>query len=258
MGDDKHLWTTSHFSDALRFLTVIPAPRVDQIEDDWLIRAAQFFPLVGIVVGMICAIVLLLGSHLWSGPLPALLAISAGIAVTGALHEDGLADTADGLGGGRSREARLAIMKDSRIGSYGALALGITVALRVAALAVLPPWIGAAALIAAHAGGRLAAAAVMTTLSYAGDPAATRLTYGKARLHESEMALAVIFMLVALLPLARSSIAATLTGLLVGAALACGLALCARKLIGGYTGDVLGASEQVFEVGLLLAVAAVL
>lgn len=247
-----------HFWNALRFLTVIPAPAVDHVEDDWLIRAAKYFPLVGIVVGTFSAIVLLVTGAILNGLLPALLAITSGIALTGALHEDGLADTADGFGGGRSRETRLAIMKDSRIGSYGGLALGLSVALRVAALAALPPWIGAAALIAAHAGGRLAAAAAMTKLPYAGDPAATKLTYTEALLQPSESALAVIFMLAALLPLARSGVPAVLIGVLLGATLVAWLVDRARKLIGGYTGDVLGAIEQVFEVGFLLGVAAVL
>src|SRR4051794_39860272 len=118
MGEADHFWN------ALRFLTVIPAPRVAHIADDWLIRAAKYFPFVGIIVGGCTAGVLLLAGEMWSGVLPALLAVAAGIVLTGALHEDGLADTADGFGGGDARETRLVIMKDSRIGSYGALALG--------------------------------------------------------------------------------------------------------------------------------------
>jgi adenosylcobinamide-GDP ribazoletransferase len=247
-----------HFWNALRFLTVIPAPGVDRVEDDWLIRAAKYFPLIGMIVGCFSALVLLLAGEIWGGLLPPLLAVAAGIALTGALHEDGLADTADGLGGGRSRETRLAIMKDSRIGTYGALALGFAVALRVATLAALPSWIGAAALIAAHAGGRFAAAAMMTNLPYAGDPAATKLIYTEASLRRSEIALAVVFMFAAVLPLARNGFFVALVGLLFGAVLAYWLASRARKLIGGYTGDVLGATEQVFEVGFLLGVAAIL
>jgi adenosylcobinamide-GDP ribazoletransferase len=247
-----------HFWNALRFLTVIPAPGAERIEDDWLMRAAKYFPLVGVIVGSFSAIALLLAGGIWSGLLPSLLAIATSIVLTGALHEDGLADTADGFGGGRSRQTRLTIMKDSRIGTYGTLALGLTVALRVAALATLPPWIGAAALIAAHAGGRLAAAAAMTALPYAGDPAATKLSYTEAPLRAAEVALAVIFVFAALLPLAQTGIFAALIGLLFGAALVGWLVDLAGKLLGGYTGDVLGATEQLFEVGFLLGVAGVL
>jgi adenosylcobinamide-GDP ribazoletransferase len=252
MSEARQFWN------ALRFLTVIPAPMVDHVEDDWLTRAAKYFPAVGIIVGGCSALVLLLAAKLWTGFLPPLLAVAVGIALTGALHEDGLADTADGLGGGRSRETRLAIMKDSRIGTYGALALGFGVALRVFALAALPTWTAAAALLGAHAGSRLAAAAVMTTLPYAGDPAATKLTYTEAPWRGAEIAMALAFTFVALLPLALAGISAVLFGLLLGTAMAVWLVDRVRKLIGGHTGDVLGATEQLFEIGFLLGAAAAL
>jgi adenosylcobinamide-GDP ribazoletransferase len=247
-----------HFWNALRFLTIIPAPGVNHVEDDWLMRSAKYFPLVGIIVGSFSAIVLLLAGEIWAGMLPPLLAVATGTVLTGALHEDGLADTADGFGGGRSRETRLVIMKDSRIGTYGTLALGMTIALRVIAVAALPPWTGAAALIAAHAGGRLVAAAAMTRLPYAGDPAMTHLTYVDAEQRNPEIALAAVFMLAALLPLARYGIFAVLVGVLAGIVLVIWLVDRAIKLIDGYTGDVLGATEQLFEVGFLLGIAAML
>jgi adenosylcobinamide-GDP ribazoletransferase len=247
-----------HFWNALRFLTMIPAPGVDHIEDDWLMRSAKYFPLIGIIVGSFSAIALLAAGQFWTGMLPPLLAVATGTVLTGALHEDGLADTADGFAGGRSRETRLAIMKDSRIGTYGTLAVGMTVALRVAAIAALPPWTGAAALVAAHAGGRLAAALAMTRLPYAGDPTATHLTYIDADQQGPEITLAAIFMLAALLPLARYGVFAVFVGVLFGAVLAMWLVDRAVKLIDGYTGDVLGATEQLFEVGFLLGVAAML
>jgi adenosylcobinamide-GDP ribazoletransferase len=247
-----------HFWNALRFLTVVPAPGVDHVEDDWLMRSAKYFPLVGIIVGSFSAIVLLIAGEIWTGILPPLLAVTTGTVLTGALHEDGLADTADGFAGGRSRETRLAIMKDSRIGTYGALALGLTVAMRVAALAALPTWTGAAALIGAHAGGRLVTAVAMTRLPYAGDPAASHLTYIDAEQQSPEITLAAIFMLAALLPLSRYGVLAAFIGMLFGIVLAVWLIDRAVKLIDGYTGDVLGATEQLFEVGLLLGVAAML
>jgi adenosylcobinamide-GDP ribazoletransferase len=249
---------TGHFWNALRFLTVIPAPGVNHVADDWLMRSAKYFPLVGIIIGSFSAIVLLVAGEIWNGVVPTLLAVTTGTVLTGALHEDGLADTADGFAGGRSRETRLAIMKDSRIGTYGTLALGMALALRVAAVASLPPWTGAAALIAAHAGGRLAAAVAMTRLPYAGDPAATHLTYVDAEQENPEIALAAIFMLAALLPLVRYGVLAVFIGMLFGIVPALWLVDRAVKLIDGYTGDVLGATEQLFEVGFLLGVAAML
>jgi adenosylcobinamide-GDP ribazoletransferase len=105
--------------------------------------------------------VLLATGQLWSGPLPALLAVATGVLVTGGFHEDGLADTADGLGGGQTPARRLEIMKDSRVGTYGVLALGLVLAIKVAALATLPLATAALALVAAHGAGRVAAVVVM-------------------------------------------------------------------------------------------------
>jgi adenosylcobinamide-GDP ribazoletransferase len=244
------------FLNALRFLTVVPVPPSAATERDWLIRSAKYFPAAGILIGLVAAAVLLLASEIWNGIVPALLATAATVALTGALHEDGLADTADGLGGGRTREQRLLIMKDSRIGTYGALALGFGLALRVAALSTLPPWIAAIALVAANGAGRFAATAAMVSLDYAGDPAATRIGHTSDSPKSAEVVVGTLCAWLAWLPAALSSLWAACCGLLAGTILAVALVGRARKLIGGYTGDVLGAVEQVFEVGFLLGVAA--
>jgi adenosylcobinamide-GDP ribazoletransferase len=176
--------------------------------------------------------------------------------LTGALHEDGLADTADGFGGGRSREARLAIMKDSRIGTYGTLALGFSMALRIAALALMTPSLAWAALIAAHAGARGAATWAMTALPYAGDPATTRITYSETALDRSAAMTALLITLAALLPALLKAPSALFAGLILGVLGMLTIVALARRLIGGYTGDALGAVEQVAEIGLLLGLAA--
>ena len=247
----------SQFLNALRFMTIVPvAPSNDAIEPDWLSRCVKYFPVVGVGVGLVSAIVLLIATRMWGPMVASLLAVAASIAVTGALHEDGLADTADGLGGGWTVEKRLAIMKDSRIGTYGVIALVFGMALRVGALAELPVWAGAAALVAAHAAARVTPALVMNRLSYAGDTASMKVSYADAPVSASELQFALAAAACALLPLAFVSILSVLSGLLLGAALAAALAAWARRLIGGYTGDVLGAVEQVFEIGFLLGVAA--
>jgi len=244
------------FLHALRFLTIVPVPSAAQLEPDWLIRSAKYFPLVGGLIGGLSAGVLLAATHLWGGLMSALLAVAASIVVTGALHEDGLADSADMLGG-RGRDARLKIMQDSRIGTYGTLALGLCVALRVAALAALPAHIAAAALIAAHAGGRFASLNVMNVVPYAGDVAASKVGHATDRLRVSEFACALVVTLIAGAALVAltpwwTSVAAAL----VAAILAIGVARLATRLIGGITGDVLGAIEQLSHLGILLAVAA--
>jgi adenosylcobinamide-GDP ribazoletransferase len=249
----------SEFLDALRFMTIVPVPSSDTaIAPDWLSRCAKYFPVVGIGVGLASALVLLLADRIWSPVVASLLAVATSIAITGALHEDGFADTADGLGGGTSVEKRLAIMKDSRIGTYGTLALVFSVSLRVAALADMPPWTATAALIAAHAAARITPILVMNALPYAGDTAAMKLSYTDASVSVQEIRFALVVVVCALLPLAFGSILSVMSGLLLGAVLAAAVSYCARQRINGYTGDVLGAIEQMFEIGFLLGVVAII
>jgi adenosylcobinamide-GDP ribazoletransferase len=249
----------SSFLNALRFMTIIPvSSSVSAQEPDWLSRCVKYFPAVGLGVGLASAVVWWLAGAIWGPLIAALLAVTTSIVITGALHEDGLADTADGFGGGWTIEKRLAIMKDSRIGTYGALALGLGTALRVAALADWPLWTGVAALIAVHAAARITPAFVLSRMTYQGDVAAMKVTYEESPVRPDELRFALMVVLIALLPLAFISLTSVLSGLLLGGALAAALAAWSRRLIGGYTGDVLGAIEQVFEIGFLLGVAAVL
>jgi adenosylcobinamide-GDP ribazoletransferase len=241
-----------YFLVAVQVLTRLPVPRTQGFADRWMERGVKYFPLVGAVVGVFCAAILSATSLLWHGFLPALLTVAGGILITGGLHEDGFADFFDAMGGA-TREARLAIMKDSRIGTYGALALGGGIAAKVFALGGLPPMIGAAGLVAAHAGGRLAAVAVLSLLAYAGGLSAAKIKPLGRGVTRSDLAIAVAFGLVPLLllPGRFALIAAAAAGI------ACLIAArSARKLLGGYTGDVLGAVEQIYEITFLLALAA--
>jgi adenosylcobinamide-GDP ribazoletransferase len=247
-----------HLLNAIRFLTVVPTPHSDSTPaPDWLARAMKYFPLVGAGIGFASAIVFVVACQFWSPLIAAILAVSTSIAITSALHEDGLADTVDAFGGGWTVERRLAIMKDSRIGTYGALALGLGCALRIAALASLPLWAGAAALIAMHAAARAMPAFVMNRLTYAGDTSAMKVSYAEAPVRSNEVTFLLITALLAAIPLALISFKSVVIGLLLGALFGALLARWAKRLIGGYTGDVLGAIEQVFEIGFLLGVAAV-
>ena len=238
----------------LQLLTRLPTPRLEPYDPDWTARAARYYPLAGQVVGLIAAAMLVVAARVWGGGLiPAVLAVGAGVLATGGFHEDGLADTADGLGGGRTPEVRLAIMRDSRIGSYGALALGLVTALRVAALARMSPEAAAAALLFAHGAGRAAAVMVMATLPYARDPAAAKLAPASRPVTRREAAVAVLLGLWPVLLVGWRSAA---IGLALAVVAAGWLAWRARRLVGGYTGDVLGAVEQLCEAALLLGAAA--
>lgn len=235
---------------AVQFLTRVPVPHLVGFAPHWIGASARWFPLVGQLVGALAGAVLLAASEVWGGGLlPALLGVGVGIALTGAFHEDGLADTADGLGGGQDAAARLAIMKDSRVGTYGLLALGFAVALRVAALAVLPPWDAAVALVGAHGVGRAIAVVAMRVTPYVRDPLEAKVKPVPQGVSRGAVVLAVasVAWTLAVLP--------SLAPVLAVLAAAWLLWLSAR-LIGGHTGDVLGGAEQAAETAFLLGCAA--
>jgi adenosylcobinamide-GDP ribazoletransferase len=238
----------------LVFLTRLPIRASGALPDDAVARAAWVFPLAGMVVGLAGTAAAYLAGLLDLPPIAgALLALAATMAMTGALHEDGLADTADGLGGGRTRERKLEIMRDSRIGSYGVLALIVGVGLRAAALGELMPgpWPQlAGALVAAHAGSRALLPLIMRALPSA-RPEGLAASIGVPP-PAAAMAAVVLGTVAVYWGLGDrlgflGFIAAALGMAAVGA--------LARRQLGGYTGDVLGAAQQVGEIALLLAAA---
>lgn len=234
----------SQLTTSVAFLTRLPIRLETPLP---LAAAVPGFPLVGALVGGIAAVVLSVAIWLGLPPLPAaLLAIGASIAATGALHEDGLADSADGLFSGRPRERVLEIMRDSRIGTFGALALILSVGLRAGSLATLAD--GAAALIAVHALSR----GWLPWLMWQDNPARSD---GLA-VHAGKPVQANVFW-AAGFGLAIAVIAIGILPALLTAAVSAGFALAvaalARRRLGGYTGDTLGAAQQVAEIGALLA-----
>jgi len=238
--------------DALRFFTRAPVGGPGAGAPLAIDRFAWAAPVAGAAVGLAGALALALTGLIGLPPLMrAGLATAALVAFTGGLHEDGLADCADGFGGSADRGAKLAIMRDSRIGSYGVLALVLGVGLRAAALADLSVADGAAALIAAHAASRAAMPLLMALL----EPARTDgLAASLGRSSEAVLAQAVILgvLICALMTGPFSGIVALSFAALVLA----GLETLARRQIGGYTGDVLGAAQQVTEIAILLALSA--
>ncbi len=241
---------------AVQFLTRVPVGHLAGYAPDWITRSARYFPLVGHMVGGVSAAVLWGAAQLWPQPVPVILALIGGILLTGAFHEDGLADTADGLGGGQDRTQRLTIMKDSRVGTYGVLALILLLALKAASLATLDVVSAAAALITAHGLARAAAVLAMAAMPYAGDPDAAKIKPVPQGVTWSESLFATAWGLWPLAVLPMLPLSSVFTGLVLGGLLALGLALTARRLIGGVTGDVLGGIEELFQAGYLLGVLA--
>jgi adenosylcobinamide-GDP ribazoletransferase len=243
------------FRRALQLLTRLPVPVAGEPSEDWLARAAKWFPLVGIGIGAVSGGVFLVARLAWpAGAVPAVLAVATAVLITGGLHEDGLADVADGLGAGRDVETQLRIMKDSHIGTYGVLALILTLAAKIAALRPLSPWQGLAVLIAAHGLARAGCAVAMAALTYV-RPIETSKFGPISRPSRAETAFAVGCGLLALILLPRAAIAAALV---VGSLAGVGMGWFARAKLGGYTGDVLGAIEQAVEVAVMLAASAVM
>jgi adenosylcobinamide-GDP ribazoletransferase len=237
---------------AVAFLTRLPMPHPQGAMPEHFVRAHRAFPLVGAAIGGAVGLLCLASRAIGLPDLAAAaLALGASALLTGALHEDGLADVADGFGGGRDVAAKLEIMRDSRLGTYGALILMVSFVAKLSALAALPDGYVVQSLIAAHALGRGVLPLMAMSLDYArkdglaanaGRPdSATALTAG---------AIAVLIALVAL-PW-RDALGAAL----VAAACAIGMAWLAQRQIGGQTGDVLGGAEQLGETAILLLLAA--
>lgn len=210
--------------------------------------AAWAYPLVGLWLGL-CG-VFVGGLAFWVGlraEAAAGLVLLAGIVLSGAMHEDGLADTADGLWGGWTPARRLEIMRDSRIGTYGVLALGLSLLLRFSALVVLLP-VAPMAVVCAAIASRGAMVAVMHALPHARGDGLSRSTG-----HPSFEA-AAIAVGIAMIAALCGSVWALVFG--IAATVAC--ARLARAKIAGQTGDILGATQQVVEITVLLTLAATL
>lgn len=228
---------------AVIFLTRLPAGRLsDPIPD--LSQARWAFPLVGLAVGGITALVWLALTALGMPPLlAAALTLAAQAMTTGALHQDGLADVADGLGGGRDRAHALEIMRDSRIGSYGTLALGLTTLIWVLALSQVQH--AAWALVALAVTSRLCMTIVLTELPSVRDQGLGQSASDGKRPYLVGAAFAALL----LIPLGLPALAA-----LAAMALATAfLAHRALKRIGGQTGDVCGATQLLSETAGLVA-----
>jgi adenosylcobinamide-GDP ribazoletransferase len=235
---------------ALQFLTRLPVGTTARPPPGALAASVAMFPLVGALIGAAGGLVFALGAGLGLPPLPAaLLAVAAQILLTGGLHEDGLADVADGFGGGRTRADKLRIMRDPAIGSFGAIALVLALLARIGALAALAqPSLVAAVLIAAASASRATLPVIMTALAPAREEG---LAAGAGRPHPLRAAAGVAIAILAALALLPAALATA--GLLAAAGGALVIAGLARRQIGGQTGDVLGAAQQLAEIGFLLA-----
>jgi adenosylcobinamide-GDP ribazoletransferase len=251
-------WTkglVTDFKISILFCTRLPLPHSLPIDSRDVARASWAFPITGAVVGGIGALVYMAASGLrLPSTLAAAFALLATLIVTGCLHEDGLADTADGFGGGRDGARKLEIMRDSRLGTYGACALLMSLLLRWAAIsAIASPIAVGAALMAAHVTARAALPPFMRFVSPA-RPDGLSATAGEPGFRCVEVAI--------LLGVLTLGLTLGLTAMAIGLALTASASLFMAWLsvrqIGGQTGDVLGALEQTVEIVILLTAVATL
>lgn len=249
--NDKALIRFEDVPLALSLLSRLPIPMQ---QFDRGAQAVWAYPLAGLILGGLAALGGL--ATLWLGlpaPLVALVALAVAILLSGAMHEDGLADTADGLWGGWTRERRLAIMKDSHIGSYGVIALILSLGARWSALWLLYEVNSAAATTALIASASLSRAmmpVVMTALPHARD---TGLSHAQGR----PRALAVMLGLGLAAAMALWLLGgAGLTAMICAGLTTLAIGLIARAKIGGQTGDILGATQQLAEIAVLLSLVA--
>lgn len=244
---------------ALQFFTRLPIPAWVGFEASWLQHASRYFPLVGCVVAAIAAAVYWVAALVLPAPVAAVLSTAASIYATGAFHEDGFADTCDGLGGGMTRERVLEIMKDSRVGAYGAIGIVCMLAAKLSTLAMLPPRVATAALFLAHPLSRLAATSLIWKLDYVrGEGKAKPLAQQMTTVEFSIATASALLPVAVLLATGYASLAAVLGA--VAAALVAALWLGWKfvRRLGGYTGDCLGAVQQVAEALIYMAVLATL
>ena len=240
------------FFTALMFFTRIPCPKWVDHSEEYLNKSSKYFPLMGWIVGGFSALIYFGGTYIFPVSIAILLSMVASIWITGAFHEDGLADVCDGFGGGWTKEKILLIMKDSRVGAFGVIGLVMVLLIKYVSLSSIPsmgklfvPFI----IVSAHSLSRFFAVTFLMTHEYARDAEGSKSKPLTTKLSPIGFFEALVF---GILPLALFSIhykkyelfilivPVMITKFLLGRFF--------KKWIGGYTGDCLGATQQICEV----------
>jgi adenosylcobinamide-GDP ribazoletransferase len=251
---------------AIQFLTRLPLPNLEGFQTSWLSESARYFPLVGALVGVISVGVWWVSSMVFPPALAVGLMMSASLLLTGAFHEDGFADVCDGFGGGRTRDSVLAIMKDSRVGAYGAIGVAMMLGLKWSVLVSLPHAAFPIIVIGAHMVSRWCAISLIWRLPYVraepqakSKPLADSLSGADWLLSGVLGTLILLPAMLLIDPAARYQLALALLAALTLSGITTMLAAgYFKNRIGGYTGDCLGATQQLAEFSFLLAALGVL
>jgi adenosylcobinamide-GDP ribazoletransferase len=233
------------------FYTRIPVPAIKGYTDDLLNRATKYFPLIGFVIGGIAALVFWGFQFVMPVSLALLLSMIASIFATGAFHEDGFADFCDGMGGGMDQESILTIMKDSRLGTYGAIGLVMMLAVKYTLLIHLPMIKLPLIILAGHVVSRLIPVILIFTSRYVRNDALSKSKPIGTKGKKADLMVALLFCLPAGLLVAWKiwPVFVVLMGLVF-----LRFRQYIHKKISGYTGDILGALQQISEILFYLAV----
>lgn len=240
---------------AVQFLTRLPVRSTSAFSTDRLAASVRHYPLVGMLIGSIAAAAYAGAQLIFPTIVAVMLSTALTLLVTGAFHEDGLADTFDGIGGSANRERSLEIMKDSRVGVFGVLALLMVIAIKVTTLAALLPVAAVVSLVAAHGFSRWSSVVVIATSRYVRDEGTGKPTSEGISLPALLYATIVGLVCIALVYFVLTPVAAMggIIGLLSGHVF---MRLFFEHKIGGYTGDCLGATQQASEIGMYLGILA--
>lgn len=234
---------------ALSFYTRLPCPK--NLDYSLLPQASICLPLIGWVIGCLAGLSYYLADLVWPQTTAVIVAISCGILLTGAFHEDGFADVCDGFGGGYDKRQILAIMKDSRIGAYGTLGILLLIALKISILSALPANSIPLILLAGHSISRLPPLLLMQKYAYARSDSSK----GSSAVYSHGTHELLFAGIIALLPLLLLPLLCCLAIFFIGV-VSWRLGEYFNYHIGGYTGDCLGASQQVAECVFYLSVSA--
>lgn len=253
-----------YFLLALGFFTRIPVPSFNDFQEAELNQSAKYFPLVGVIVGISAAVLFYLAALILPHSIAVLISMAGTIYLTGAFHEDGLADSADGLGGGWEKERILTIMQDSRLGTYGAVALLLMLLAKFQTLTAMDAFLIPATLISAHAISRLCAIWMMRDLPYVkssgkAKPLATEINLADTLLAHVFGLLPLLCVLVLFVAYDYPLLSVLLYLVLTLVPMALVWWWWRNKIrfwLGGYTGDTLGATQQMTELAYYLGVLA--
>lgn len=239
------------FFTAVMFFTRIPCPAFTDHDPEYLNRSSKYFTLVGLLLGALCGFSFWLAMQVFSPSIALLLSMAISLLLTGAFHEDGLADVCDGFGGGWTKLKILDIMKDSRVGTYGLVGLGLVLAIKFTALREMPLEMMVPVLISGHAISRLTSVSLIYTDEYAREDLLSKSKPLATKMSHTDYFIAAFFGISPLLLLQNYWVFLVIIPLII---VKLYFSSYFNKWIGGYTGDCLGAVQQIAEIVYYLSV----